>query len=100
MEEGGMKRPRSTFPVVLSVAVLLAALATVTWRQSRSFEALASLDEVRRLRSASGAERVELERSIQVLESRGRVVPLARARLAMHTPQAAELVILPAEQGR
>jgi cell division protein FtsL len=97
VEEGSLMRSVAVLRVVLAVTVLLGALGLVTWRQSRSFEALAALDDVRRQRAASAAEQVELERSIQVLESRGRVVPLARKRLSMHTPEAAELVILPAE---
>jgi cell division protein FtsL len=81
----------------LAVAVLLGALALVPWRQSRALEALAKLDQVRRQTSVATAERVDLERNIQVLESRGRVVPLARERLGMHTPSATELVILPGD---
>ena len=81
----------------LAVVVLLTSLGLVTWRQSRAFEGLASLDESRRQASVAAAELVELERRIQVLESRGRVVPVARDRLGMHTPDATELVILPGE---
>jgi cell division protein FtsL len=40
---------------------------------------------------------VELDREIQVLTSRARVVPAARDQLGMHTPDASELVILLAE---
>ena len=79
---------------VVGVVVLVGALGTVTWRQSRAFEALARLDEVRSETSLAVAERVDLERRIQWLESRARVVPAARARLDMHTPDASELVIL------
>lgn len=78
-----------------ALAALLGSLALVTWRQSRAFEALEHLDELRRLTSVAEAERVDLERTIQVLESRARVVPEARERLGMHTPAASELVILP-----
>ena len=87
-------RPLGPFMrAVLAAVVLLAALALVPWRQSRALEALANLDQLRR----QASERVDLERNIQVLESRGRVVPLARDRLGMHTPSAAELVILPGD---
>ena len=79
---------------VVGVVVLVGALGTVTWRQSRAFEALARLDEVRSETSLAVAERVDLERRIQWLESRARVVPAARARLDMHTPDASDLVIL------
>lgn len=80
---------------VLAVVVLLGSLGLVTWRQSRAFETLARLDEIRTRTSLSVAERVELDRRIQWLESRARVVPAARDRLGMHTPAASELVILP-----
>lgn len=80
-----------------ALVALLAALVMVPWRQSRAFEALAHLDELRRQTSVAEAERVDLERTIQVLESRARVVPDARDRLGMHTPATSELVILPGE---
>lgn len=80
-----------------AVLALLASLWTVTWRQSRAFEALARLDDLRRQISVASAEVVDLERSIQVLESRARIVPEARERLGMHIAASAELVILPGE---
>ena len=84
----------------LVIAVLLGALGMVTWRQSRALEALAALDDRSRTASVAAAERVELERSIQVLESRQRVVPEARDRLGMHIPTGSELVQLPGGVGR
>lgn len=80
-----------------AVVALLASLWSVTWRQSRALDALAQLDEIRRQTSVAEAERVDLERSIQVLESRARVVPEARDRLGMHIAASTELVILPGE---
>lgn len=80
-----------------AVGALLASLWLVTWRQSRAFEELTQLDEIRRQTSVAEAERVDLERSIQVLESRARVVPEARDRLGMHIAASTELVILPGE---
>ena len=82
---------------ISAVGALLASLWLVTWRQSRAFEELAQLDEIRRQTSVAEAERVDLERSIQVLESRARVVPEARDRLGMHIAASIELVILPGE---
>jgi hypothetical protein len=81
----------------VTLAVLLASLGLVTWRQSRALETLAQWDELRRSTSVARAQVVELERDIEVLTSRARVVPEARARLAMHTPDGSELVILLAE---
>ncbi|MDH5758351.1 MAG: hypothetical protein OEZ65_02095 [Gemmatimonadota bacterium] len=75
--------------------VLLASMALVLWRQSRSLEVLARLDEIRQQTSLAQSEIAELERRIQMLESRGRVVEAARSRLGMHAPEGAELVILP-----
>lgn len=81
----------------LTLAVLLLSLGFVTWRQSRAFEVLRALEDLRRATSEVRAERIDLERGIQALESRSRVVPAARGRLDMHTPDASELVILPGE---
>ncbi len=81
----------------LAVVSVLGALGLVTWRQSRAFEALAELDEARRLVSVSEAERIDLARTIQVMESRAQVIPRAREELGMHTPDATELVILPGD---
>ena len=81
----------------VALTVFLGALGLVAWRQSRALEALATLDNVRREASVAGAERVELQRQIQVLISRQRVVPEARERLGMHTPEGEELVLLPGE---
>lgn len=81
----------------LAAVLLLGSLGMVTWRQSRAFETLARLDDVRSQTSVAVAERVELERTIQWLESRARVVPAARERLGMHTPDASELVYLSGE---
>ncbi len=81
--------------IALSTAALLAALSFVTWRQSRALEALAEWDGLRRELSLVRAEQGEFARRIQVLESRGRIVPEARERLGMKTPTASEIVILP-----
>jgi cell division protein FtsL len=78
----------------VTLAVLLASLGFVTWRQSRALETLVQWDEVQRQVSVSRAQVVELDREIQVMTSRARIVPEARAHLGMHTPEASELEIL------
>jgi len=83
--------------LIVAVVALLAALSLITWRQSRALEALAELDQVRRERALAESERAALHRRIQGLESRSRVVPEARRRLGMHTPDVTEIVILPGE---
>ena len=81
----------------ITFALLVCALGSVTWRQSRAFETNRALDDLRRHVAVAQAEAVELEREIQVLRSRSRVVPAARA-LGMHTPGAGEQVILSREE--
>ena len=83
--------------VTLTLAVFVGSLGFVTWRQSRTFEAHVELDELRRQVAVAHAERVEFERAIQLLVSRGRIVPEAIERLGMHLPDGSELVILPGE---
>jgi len=78
----------------VTLAMLLGSLGLVTWRQSRTLETLAELDQVRGQASVARAQAVELDRDIQVLTSRARVVREARQRLGMHTPDASELEIL------
>ncbi len=90
-------RVRTVLAFILVFVVFPAALGLVTWRQSRTREALAELERIRRDMSIALAEKVESERRIQVLASRQRVVPLARERLGMHTPEGSELVLLPVE---
>ena len=80
----------------VTFAFLVCSLGFVTWRQSRAFEAHRALDDVRRQVAVAHAEKVELERDIQVLRSRARIVPVARE-LGMHTPTSEEQVILPRE---
>ena len=81
----------------VAVLVLLTALGLVVWRQGRALAGLAELDDARQEKGLLIAERAELERRVQVLGSRARVVPEARRVLGMRTPGAAEIVILPGE---
>jgi cell division protein FtsL len=93
MEKGGMNLS-GTSKAALAVAALLVALSLVTWRQARAREALVELDQIRREISLVQADNGELDRRIQHLESRGRVVPAARDRLGMVLPASGEMVLL------
>ena len=77
----------------VTFVILMTSLGFVTWRQSRALEANRTLDSLRREVSVARAEQVELEREIQVLMSRTRIVEAAEA-LGMHTPPATEQVVL------
>lgn len=78
-----MRRPGGSTVVTLGVALLLGSLSLVMWRQARAMETLAEVDALQREQALARAEGVELKRRIQVLESRGRVVPAASSRLGM-----------------
>jgi cell division protein FtsL len=93
MEEGGVKHS-GPLMLVVAVALLLAGLSLVSWRQSRARETLAELDGIRREISLMTAERNELLNRIQSLESLGRVVPEAEKRLGMRLPSDGEIVLL------
>ncbi len=92
-----MKRIGGPSRAALSIAVLLAALSLVAWRQSRAFETMAELERIRREANLAQGERAGLARRARSLESRGRVVPEARRRLDMHLPDASEIVYLQGE---
>ena len=77
--------------------VMLGALGLVAWRQARALEGLAGLSQVRTERGLALDQRGDLDRRVQMLVSRARVVPEARRLLGMRTPNASEIVILPGE---
>lgn len=77
----------------ITFALVMASLGFVTWRQSRALEANRELDSLRRQVSVALAEQVELDREIQVLRSRSRIVRAAQD-LGMHTPAATEQIVL------
>ena len=82
----------------ITFAVLMWSLGLVTWRQSRALEANRTLDDLRRHVSVARAERVEIDRGIQTLRRRVRIVMEAEA-MGMHTPDATEQVFLSAVGG-
>ena len=90
-----MKLPDSLL-LVLAVALFLAGLSLVAWRQSRAREALAELDGIRREISLIHQERNELMNRIQSLESRSRITREAEERLGMRLPSDSlgEIVLL------
>ncbi len=79
-----------------AMLALLLSLGFVVWRQARALDALAELDRIGARRMLLAAELAELDRRMQMLESRAWVVPQAERRLGLRAPQADEIVILPA----
>jgi hypothetical protein len=91
-----MKRGTGAIRMGLACALLFGALSTVVWRQSRALEELRGLDAARAQRVLLQAERSELQRSIQRLESRAHVVAAAGQRLGLRVPAGTEIVFLKA----
>lgn len=93
-----MRSHTGTIRLALCFAALLGALTMVIWRQSLALETLGELDRLRDSRALAEAERSDLVRHIEQLESRAAVVTAAQERLGMRVPSAHEIVILPLER--
>lgn len=89
-----MRRMSDSRRVAIALAALVASLSVVTWRQMRALEVLEERHDLGQEIEVVSAVRKDLLGEIQYLESRGRVVPEARARLGMHNPRADEIVYL------
>jgi cell division protein FtsL len=91
-----MKPFARTLSLALGFALLLASLSAVIWRQSRALDSQRATELLREESTLLEARRAQLAHRIQELESRGRVVEVAGARLGMHIPTSNEIVFLPA----
>ena len=89
-----MRRGSGAIRMGMACALLFASLSLVVWRQSRTLEELRNLDAARTERALLHAQRMQLQREIQRLESRARIVAVAGDRLGLRVPSAAEIVIL------
>ncbi len=78
----------------LACALLLLGLAAVVRRQSRGLELMRAVERARAERAVVEAQRAELTRRIEWLESRSRVTEAA-GRRGMRLPSGSEIVILP-----
>ena len=90
-----MRSRNGTIRLALCFAALLGALTLVIWRQSLALATLGELDRLRDGRALAEAERSDLIRKIEQLESRATVVAAAQTRLGMRVPSAHEIVIMP-----
>ena len=93
-----MMRGSGAIRMGAAFTLLFASLSLVVWRQGRALDALRAMETARNVRVMLQAERSELQRDIQRLESRGRVVAVAGERLGLRVPAADEIVILHAPQ--
>ena len=69
-----MRSHTGVLRLALAFAALLAALTVVVNRQTHALEVLSDLDKARTARALAEAQRAELNRTIEFLESRARVV--------------------------
>jgi cell division protein FtsB len=88
-----MKQGSGAIRMGIACALLFASLSLVVWRQSRALEEQRALDALAHERVLLQAERSQLQREIQGLESRTRVVTAA-ARYGLRGPTGAEIVFL------
>ncbi|HEX2167787.1 MAG TPA: cell division protein FtsL [Longimicrobiales bacterium] len=91
-----MKRGTGAIRMGIACAMLFGSLSMVVWRQSRALEELRGLDAARAERALLQAEHSELQREIQRLESRTRIVAVAREKFGLRTPAGDEIVFLQA----
>jgi cell division protein FtsL len=68
------------------MAALLASLSVVAWRQGRAFEVQQQLEEARADRSLALSNQAQLNRDIRALQSRERIVRVARQLLGLRPP--------------
>lgn len=98
MKRARKTRSRGGSPRVIGAVawllLLLGSLGVVIWRQTRGVALERGLRELQAERAMGEAERVQLERRIQTLASRARIVRVARERLGMHLPTGREIVFL------
>lgn len=91
-----MNRGTGAIRMGIACALLFGSLSLVVWRQSRALEELRGLDAARAERALLQAEHSELQREIQGLESRTRIVAVSRERFGLRTPAGDEIIFLQA----
>jgi hypothetical protein len=80
--------------------ILLLSFSLVPWRQTRGVALEREVREVQNRLSVVEAERLLALRQIHELESRARMLRIARDRLGMHLPSDDEIVFLPVSTPR
>ena len=89
-----MRSHSGVIRIALVFTVLLGSMCMVVKRQSYALGVLRALDKARTERAIKEAQRAELLRNIELLESRSRIVSEAH-RLGLHVPSVDEMVVLP-----
>ena len=93
--EARAARRRARLAWAAYAVVLVAALASVVWRQTVGRERFRELEKVREEVAVAQAERDELTTRILELQRRDRITRYAQERLGMHVARDEEVVLLP-----
>ena len=93
--EARRARRRSRLGWAAYAVVLVAALASVVWRQTVGRDRFRELERVREEVAVAEAERDELTTRILELQRRDRIARYAEQRLGMHVARDEEVVLLP-----
>jgi cell division protein FtsL len=87
-------RRRARLGWVAYAVILVAALASVVWRQTVGVERFRDLQKVRDEMAVARAERDDAASRILQLQRRERIVAFAQQRLGMHVARDEEIVLL------
>jgi cell division protein FtsL len=90
----GRRVPKAV-PLAGWLVLLLAAFASVVWRQTHGVALQRELRVVEAEQAITEARRLELVGRVHALESRSRVVRVARDRLGMQLPDDRDIVLIP-----
>jgi cell division protein FtsL len=92
--EARAERRRRRLGWIAYAVLLVAALASVVWRQTVGVERFRELQKTREEMAVARAERDELASRILQLQRRERIVAFAQQRLGMHVARDEEVVLL------
>lgn len=81
--------------VALWLLAFLASAGLVVARQTAGYRAARALAATRETRAALEGRRAEFERRIRTAQSRGVLLPRARARLGLRLPADSEIILFP-----
>jgi hypothetical protein len=94
------RRPRGRSLIALGLLGLLGVASIVVWRRSRALAEARIVRDLTNERRTLISQRTGLERDLQNLSSRARVVPAAEKRLGMHVATELEVHNLPPQVTR
>ncbi|HEX2208849.1 MAG TPA: hypothetical protein VHG93_14310 [Longimicrobium sp.] len=89
------ERRRTILGRAFFVLAVAGSLTSVVWRQTEGVARQRELARIQTETSIAEAERVEWANRIQALQTRARIVRVARQRLGLHVARDDEVILLP-----